>query len=238
MTKHYLLGLFNKSANYSYAILSLLAISVLCFLSLFYTCIKYNNMNIYVLVNIDNIKASCNSNTLENAYSEENSITIPLVLSILNIILYLLTILFGLLTSFSNPGYLRPKNFNLTPYEMNKTIPVIIKGRNFKLKYCYTCFLIRSPFISHCKKCNVCIDRYDHHCPWLGTCIGRLNYKSFMHFLFAMGLHLIFIIVSSSIKLGRLNDFISKAECDNIKHTSDVGIIYFLIVSSSIVSTN
>lgn len=58
-----------------------------------------------------------------------------------------------------------------------------------KLKYCYTCHIIRPPRVSHCHICNSCFNKFDHHCPWLGTCIARRNYKSY----YLLILHLFFL---------------------------------------------
>ena len=68
--------------------------------------------------------------------------------------------------------YLDNKVFNSeTPRYM------YIKGMRVKIKFCKTCLILRPPGVSHCKKCNSCIERFDHHCPWLGNCIGNNNYK-------------------------------------------------------------
>ena len=58
-----------------------------------------------------------------------------------------------------------------------------MRGYKFKIKFCSTCFIFRPPGISHCKKCNVCVEKFDHHCPWIGNCIGKNNYKFFLTFL-------------------------------------------------------
>ena len=58
-----------------------------------------------------------------------------------------------------------------------------MRGFKFKIKFCSTCLLFRPPGISHCKKCNCCVEKFDHHCPWIGNCIGKNNYKFFIIFL-------------------------------------------------------
>ena len=58
-----------------------------------------------------------------------------------------------------------------------------IRGRKFKVRYCQTCNIFRGPTVSHCKKCDNCVENFDHHCPWLGNCIGKNNYFYFFIFL-------------------------------------------------------
>ena len=58
-----------------------------------------------------------------------------------------------------------------------------IRGRKFKVRFCQTCNIFRGPTVSHCKKCDNCVENFDHHCPWLGNCIGKKNYFYFFIFL-------------------------------------------------------
>ena len=81
------------------------------------------------------------------------------------------------------------KNIKLTEQEI-KTICFLkrkkyyfIRGRKFKIKFCSTCHIFRGPGVSHCKKCDNCVENFDHHCPWLGNCIGKNNYFNFFIFL-------------------------------------------------------
>lgn len=103
-------------------------------------------------------------------------------LSIVSLKLSALTIGFGIITIFSNPGVLgRNEWYNIEfPYEVKavqKLNPIFVMGRKFKQKFCKTCLIIRPLGASHCEKCNNCIEKYDHHCPWIGNCIGVRNYK-------------------------------------------------------------
>ena len=82
-----------------------------------------------------------------------------------------------------------PKNSKLTEQEiksncfLKKKKYYFIRGRKFKVKLCSTCHIFRGPGISHCKKCDNCVENFDHHCPWLGNCIGKNNYFDFLLFL-------------------------------------------------------
>ena len=106
---------------------------------------------------------------------------------ILFITLTIFVLLFGLLCAFSDPGAL-PTNI-LSPKELknantcSKNRLFYVNGFRHKVKFCYTCQIIRPPGVSHCKTCNICVERFDHHCPWVGNCIGKNNYKFFFCFL-------------------------------------------------------
>ncbi|CAD8048384.1 unnamed protein product [Paramecium sonneborni] len=69
----------------------------------------------------------------------------------------------------------------------------IIKGHQFKLKYCSTCAIYRPARASHCPSCDNCVVRFDHHCPWIGQCIGRRNYVYFYFFIMSVSFMLIFV---------------------------------------------
>ena len=74
-----------------------------------------------------------------------------------------------------------------------------IRGRKFKVKFCQTCHIFRGPGVSHCKKCNNCVENFDHHCPWLGNCIGKNNYFYFFIFLIFCN---IFVLSNLFISIG------------------------------------
>jgi len=68
-------------------------------------------------------------------------------------------------------------------FQENKKMYYFIRGRKFKVRFCQTCNIFRGPSVSHCKKCDNCVENFDHHCPWLGNCIGKKNYFYFFIFL-------------------------------------------------------
>ena len=101
-----------------------------------------------------------------------------------------MTLFFLLICIFSDPGVL-PKSNNhslygkdfKTVFLSNKKMYYFIRGRKFKVRFCNTCYIFRGPAVSHCKKCDNCVENFDHHCPWLGNCIGKNNYFYFFLFL-------------------------------------------------------
>lgn len=92
-----------------------------------------------------------------------------------------------------------------------------MRGRGYKAKFCKTCRIFRPPGVSHCTKCNNCIERYDHHCPWMGNCIGKNNYKPFLLFLTTLLILLIFNILISSTLIVREHNNVSDSNNLNIK---------------------
>ena len=100
-----------------------------------------------------------------------------------------MSLLYLLICIFSDPGVL-PKSKNKyldkdtkSVFFGNKNMYYFIRGRKFKVRFCETCNIFRGPGVSHCKKCDNCVENFDHHCPWLGNCIGKNNYFYFFIFL-------------------------------------------------------
>ena len=113
-----------------------------------------------------------------------------------------------------------------------------IRGRKFKVRFCNTCYIFRGPGVSHCKKCDNCVENFDHHCPWLGNCIGKNNYFYFFLFLIFCNAFIlsnlfsclaIIIIDSQEIKNEKLGKKISKVLKKD--YISLIIIIFSLIVS-------
>ena len=119
---------------------------------------------------------------------------------------------------FSDPGVL-PKNYvfkylkknqKFLSFTQNKKKLIMISGRKYNLKFCYTCFIIRPPGTSHCRKCNNCVDKFDHHCPWIGNCIGKNNYKYFLIFVICFNLLIYYCVFNTVSYIIEKNKFYIK----------------------------
>ena len=104
------------------------------------------------------------------------------IITIIEIIILLFTLFYGIKCIFSNPGVLPCNEMDLDKIKENIFVTsdsriIFCRGYFFMLKFCRTCLIIRPPGSSHCRICNVCVERYDHHCPWVGNCIGQNNYE-------------------------------------------------------------
>mmetsp|Transcript_32994 Transcript_32994/g.37453 ORF Transcript_32994/g.37453 Transcript_32994/m.37453 type:complete len:429 (+) Transcript_32994:63-1349(+) len=127
------------------------------------------------------------------------------ILPILSSVLLSSTILFLIMTQFSDPGIIpRRKVFELeqgsTPSmfadKAYDEVSAVISAdateghsRNPKklgYKYCKTCQIFRPPRASHCADCNNCVEIFDHHCPFANNCIGKRNYRYFVGFLWSV----------------------------------------------------
>ena len=121
-----------------------------------------------------------------------------------------------------------PKNINKLSEQdlkancfLKKKKYYFIRGRKFKVKFCSTCHIFRGPGVSHCKKCDNCVENFDHHCPWLGNCIGKNNYYFFFIFLIFVN---VFIISNLFISIVLM---IKKGQSSKMKNIKDQFIFIF-----------
>ena len=114
------------------------------------------------------------------------------------------SIILSIICIFSDPGVL-PRYYN-NFVELNERCCYLkkkkynfIRGIKFKVKFCNTCHIFRGLGVSHCKKCNNCVENFDHHCPWLGNCIGKNNYMCFILFLICFNIIIVTDLLSCII---------------------------------------
>lgn len=107
---------------------------------------------------------------------------------------------------------------------MNKKKYYFIRGRKFRVKYCSSCYIFRGPAVSHCKKCDNCVDNFDHHCPWLGNCIGKNNYKFFMIFLIFFNLLVFINLFTSSFSfISKIKEYYQNGNNNNKYNDNNYG---------------
>ena len=132
---------------------------------------------------------------------EQESLSRKIVSLILYCIYLIIVIFFCLVCAFTDPGVI-PIN-SLTASELknanccSNNRVFYINGIRHKIRFCYTCQIIRPIGSSHCKTCNICVEKFDHHCPWVGNCIGKNNYRYFFIFLILLNTFFIVTLISS-----------------------------------------
>ena len=109
----------------------------------------------------------------------------------------------------SDPGVFPINNIDIPLLKKRTKKQYILRGRKYKIKFCHTCLIYRPLGCSHCKICNVCVEKYDHHCPWVGNCIGGNNYRFFYFFVMSFN-----VFCAMNIILCVLSGFLMQ-KCQN-----------------------
>jgi palmitoyltransferase ZDHHC9/14/18 len=131
------------------------------------------------------------------------------ILPLCNILLYLLTLGFVLLTSFTDPGILPNRETLLLLRGLGKIEPEIAQfllDGDGKAGLCPSCRVFRPPRSTHCRDCDHCVLVMDHHCPFVNACVAKRNYQFFFLFLACLVLYVgsviagivVFLIVLSN----------------------------------------
>ena len=108
----------------------------------------------------------------------------------LGISIYILLVIFHLLTSLINPG-LPPKKYFLENFKMDQS-----DMQNYII--CKQCKLVMdlNKGTEHCIDCNICVMGNDHHCQWTSKCVGKNNLMFLNIFLILLKTHFIYLFFS------------------------------------------
>ena len=140
-------------------------------------------------------------------------------------ILYIITIIFLLIASFTDPGIVRRYYLTKSIIENRKDIMINQLGYIRNYRYCGTCSIIRPSRSTHCADCNNCVERFDHHCPWIGNCAGKRNYKYFFIFLICLNVLTVFIGVFSIVHIAKYVHYRVNDEQYNDWNNNDIGTV-------------
>jgi len=159
-------------------------------------------------------------------------------------VFFLLTIIFFLLTSLSDPGIIPRKEmfelFGPVPeqytlkiieeYLKQDLMPTIDKLNELHrtFKFCTTCRIHRPPRASHCTYCDNCIEVFDHHCSFIGNCVGKRNYRYFVAFLMFL------VLYGLSVILGFIFTILVKDGSYKVIRNSTVLKVIIIVMSATL----
>jgi len=107
-----------------------------------------------------------------------------------NFALFAFTIIFLIMTTMSDPGFIREGvDFLRLVEEFDAT------------QLCPECQILRTIRSRHCGVCHQCVERFDHHCPWINNCIGVNNHNFFLCYIFTQYALLIHTLASHSLAI-------------------------------------
>ena len=118
------------------------------------------------------------------------------IILLIGIIIYILFVIFHLITSLINPG-IPTKEYFLENFKIAES-----KTENYVI--CKKCKVIMNLDLGteHCVDCDICVMGNDHHCQWTSKCIGKNNlllFKIFFRLLFINILYLVFALITMFI---------------------------------------
>lgn len=126
--------------------------------------------------------------------------------------MFIMAIVFSIITSLSDPGIiprypiLRAINNGIVPEKFAKPWSDLkVEEKNAKSRFWKTWKIWKPARSSHCPTCDWWVEVFDHHWPYLNNWIGKRNYKYFVAFLFFITLDGLGIIVNLIIYVS--NDF-------------------------------
>ena len=98
---------------------------------------------------------------------------LPMWASVVNLVFYILTLVFFTIAACTQPGYITNNKVNF--------MDMLNVVENTQL--CADCETIRTSRSRHCSVCGYCVERFDHHCPWINNCVGVRNHNAFLAYL-------------------------------------------------------
>lgn len=146
---------------------------------------------------------------------------------IITAVLYVITMIFLIMASFSDPGILQRFPMKAEVVTDRKRVKINQLGILREYRFCTTCSIIRPTRSTHCGDCNNCVERFDHHCPWIGNCAGKRNYKYFYIFVVLLNILTVFIGVFSIVHIAHALD---KAESNKNKVLCTCIVSIFTII--------
>jgi len=157
---------------------------------------------------------------------------VTLILPLSSVFLFICTVLFFFMTSFTDPGIIPRKQIselcgnNGSPLQtsvrkegsqqsQNTSYQLTLdstKKRSISKynssKFCQVCNIVKPNKTTHCNDCDNCVEGFERHAHFLNNCIGKRNYKYFIGFVASL------ILLSISYVLGFLIIIVTRTAGD------------------------